>query len=499
MLGFLRIARSLLLLLLFVSFPAVLLPYPAQEESLQELYQQAQAAQAAGDLKTATQKYVRIITLRPDVAEAYANLGRLYFQQQQWGDAERCLKKAVKLKPGLAGPHFFLGVLAFNGRQYKEALSYLKRADSLDQSEIATTLYLGYTAYALLNYLDAVRHFQKVAKVRPDDPDVLYYLSKSYGQAAKHQLKLLQQAFPDSFYMHLARGHAYEAQSKWENAISEYNLAQSQQPGNARLKQRLAWLSQNNSGHPLPRASDPQDELIDGSLRFLYAPPEASEVQSELGRYESLVERDTGRVSAESIYSLAENYQVLSYLTSLRVFEVDPESYRAHQLKAQYYVELGKDDEALKEYQAAASLKPDLPDLHFEIGTLYWKSNRLQEALPEFKQELSIQPNHPQALYEAADILSVEGKLREAEQYLLKALSVEPAMAEARLALEKIYTSKGRYSESLAELKRVSELTPEDPTPHYRMATILRKIGKQDEAQREMAIFTRLQSESTSH
>jgi hypothetical protein len=30
------------------------------------------------------------------------------------------------------------------------------------------------------------------------------------------------------------------------------------------------------------------------------------------------------------------------------------------------------------------------------------------------------------------------------------------------------------------------------------MATILRKLGRQDEARREMAIFTRLQSASTS-
>ena len=115
------------------------------------------------------------------------------------------------------------------------------------------------------------------------------------------------------------------------------------------------------------------------------------------------------------------------------------------------------------------------------------------------KQELRIQPNHPQALYEAADILYGEAKLWEAEQYLLKALGVEPAMVEARLALERIYTATGKYSKSLAELKRVSELTPEDPTPHYRMATILRKIGKQDEAQREMVIFTHLQTKSTSH
>src|SRR5262245_35728252 len=401
----LRITGPLFLLL--VSVPAVLSHSP-QNESLEELYQQALAAQAAGDLKAATQRYLRIVALRPDLAEVHANLGRLYFQQQQSQDAERYLKNAIKLRPNLAGPHFFLGVLAFNNRHYKEALGYLKKAESLDQSEISTTLYLGYTTYALSHYLDSVKYFRNVAKVRLDDPDILYYLSKSYGQAAKHHLSLLQQKFPNSFYMHLARGHAYEAQSRWEDAKREYDLAQSQQPQNDRLKLRLAWVNQNASGHPPSRGSNTQDDLIDGSLRFLYVPPEAGEVQGELNQHESFVDRDAGGVSVESIYSLAENYQILSYLASLRVFEVVPESYRAHQLKAQYYTELDKDDEALKEYRAVASLKPDLADLHFEIGNLYWKRNRLQEALPELKQELSIQPNHPQALYEVADILLSE-------------------------------------------------------------------------------------------
>ena len=53
----------------------MLLAYPAQEDSLRKLYDQARRAQAAGDLKCATQKYERMVALRPDLGEAYANLG----------------------------------------------------------------------------------------------------------------------------------------------------------------------------------------------------------------------------------------------------------------------------------------------------------------------------------------------------------------------------------------------------------------------------------------
>jgi len=487
------------LLLLTACTHVLLLAYPAQEareDDLRNLYDQARTAEASGDLKTATQKYERIVTLRPDLGEAYANLGKLYFEQQQSEQAARCLKRAIQLKPELAGPYFFLGALAYNDRRYDEAFKYLTRAATLDHSESATTLYLGYTEYARFHYLEAVRDFAQVAKVQPDDPNVLYYLSRSYGQAAKHFFGLLKRDFPDSFYTHLARAHVYEAQSQWKDAKTEYTLVLGQQPQSRRLKQRLTWVSQNGAGDPPPKALGSEEEAIDGSLKFLHTPPDAIQVRDELRRYQGLVEQHHASASADRVYSLAEDYQILSYLASLRVFEVEPESYRAHQLKAQYYAELGKDDEAIQEYRLAARLEPDLPDVHFEIGNLYWKRNRIEQALPELKQELNIQPNHPEALYEAADVLYAQGKLQEAEQCLLKTLKVKPAMVEAHLALERVYTATNRYNEALAELERVTKLAPNDPTPHYRMSAVLRKMGKQDQAQKELAIFANLRSKS---
>jgi tetratricopeptide (TPR) repeat protein len=485
---------------LLAVLPWTLTVYSAQQADLQMLYGQAKAAEAAGDFKAATARYERIVAVRPDLAEAYANLGRLYFQQEEAQKARESLQRAIKLKPEMAGPYFFLGVLAFNTRQYREALTYLGKAETLDPSEITTTLYLGYTNYALFNYLEALRDFQRAAKVQPDDLDILYYLSKSYGEAAKYYFSALQRLFPGSFYTHLARGHAYEVERKWEKARTEYSFALSQQAHNPRLQQRLAWVSHNATGQPPAAPTSSQDELIDGSLRFLNTPPEAGEVRSEFSRYQSFAEQNAGGgTSAERTYALAENCQTMSYLAAFRVFESDPGFYRAHQLKGLYYEELGKDEEALKEYQATVQLRPDLPDLHFEIGNLYWKRNRLDEALPELMQELRIQPDHPQALYEAADVLYTNGKLQEAEQYLLRTVKFEPNMAEAHFALARIYTATGRYSQSVAELKETMVLTPDDPDPHYRMAVVLRKMGKPDQAQRELEIFVTLRSKMSSN
>ena len=76
------------------------------------------------------------MALRPDMAEAHANLGVLFYQQKQSEPALKAFKRAIQLKPDLAGPYFFLGVLSFNARNYTEATRYLEKAEAQDPVEL---------------------------------------------------------------------------------------------------------------------------------------------------------------------------------------------------------------------------------------------------------------------------------------------------------------------------------------------------------------------------
>ncbi len=64
-----------------ISLAAALISVLRAQDGLTRLYADAQQAQASGDLATATRKYEAIIQLQPRMAEAYANLGNLYYQQ----------------------------------------------------------------------------------------------------------------------------------------------------------------------------------------------------------------------------------------------------------------------------------------------------------------------------------------------------------------------------------------------------------------------------------
>lgn len=477
----------------------IALPAWGQQEELAQIYEQAQRAQASGDLSTAAQKYEAIVRLRPDMAEGYANLGNIYYQLGKQDRAAAAYKKAIQIKPGLTGPYFFLGMMAFNSREYADALRYLKRAETLEPGNAMVRSYLGYTYYAQAAYGDATRELEQAAAGEATDQDVLYHLSKSYSHLAEQSLVALKRHFPSSPYTLLARGHIFEQSQDWKSAAEQYGAAREQLPGNTRLKSKAEAMSAKADGKEGVADQGPFDDVADGSLAYLYAPPASDKLNPEVEARQRRVREWTKKTvpTAEDLYMAGEGYQILSYLTSLEVIAIDARSPRAHQLQAQLYEASGKEDEAIGEYKEVLRLQPAMPNAHFSIGTLLWKNQRFTEARTELLRELEVTPHHPQALYELGDIALTGGERKEAEQYYLNALKYDPGMVEAHFALEKIYTELGQFDQSLEHLRVAIKLDDSDPTPHYRLAQIYRRMGKREESQKELAIFEQRRAKSS--
>ncbi|SRR5581483_518079 len=459
-------------------------------QDVARLYQEAQQAQAAGDLAAAARKYEAIIRLRPEMAEAYANLGNLYYQQGQPDRAVRVYQKAIEIKADLAGPHFFLGVIEFGRHRYASALRHLERAESLQASNALIHAYLGYTHYARSAYREAARELETAAASDPNDIDVLYHLSKSYGHLAKDAFGRLRKQFPGSVYLNISLAHIYETEEKWNAAGEQYRLALEKMPRNARLEEKVRWIAARSANAAASADDRKRDGMVDGSLAYRDLPPSGPKLAEELQRQQASVhalERDAP--NDQRLYLIAEGYQALSFLASLRVMEAGPDSYRAHQLRAQLLESSNQDREAIEEYRKALERKPDLQNIHFAIGSLHWKEQRFDEARAELQRELAINPSHPQALYELGDIAAFTGDAQRAEKYFLAALSIDPNLPEAHLALEKIYTQSGRYEKSLEHLRRAREIDSSDPGLHYRFAAVYRKMGRNQDADRELAIF----------
>lgn len=460
------------------------------QDDVAQLYAEARQAQAAGDLPAAVQKYEAIVKLRPQMAEAYANLGNLYYQQGQTDRARNAYQKAIELKPGLAGPHFFLGVIAFGAHDYRSAVDHLRRADALQPSNPQIHAHLGYAEYGQSNYRSAAAEFEKAAILDPASVDVFYHLSKSYGQLAKESFVQLKKRFPDSPYTDLARAHAAEAQEDWKVASEQYGQALRKMPDNVRLKEKARWAAAKAADPAAPAEPTASDEWIDASLAYKDAQLSGPDLKNAMEHFRTMTGgSEKGVQGDQAVYRAAEAYQVLSYLASLEVYELDPDSYRAHQLRAQFLEASNKDEEAIAEYRKVLSRNPEVQNIHFAIGTLYWKDQHLQEARGELEAELKLNPNHPDALYELGDIAAFSGDTQVAEKYFLAALRLRPNLLEAHYGLEKICTQSGRYQQSLDHLRKVLSIDPSEATAHYRLAAVYRKMGRPADAEKELAIF----------
>ena len=328
----------------------LLLPHLyAQQDELVRLYAEARSAEAASDYPTASQRYERIVALRPHMAEAYANLGNLYYVQGRLDRAETSFLKAIRLKPGLAAPHLLLGFLYFNNGDPVQAVPQLTSALKLDPSNAMGELYLGFAYYALARYTDSASFLEKAAVRDEKNLDAWYHLSMVYGQLSKLSFEALQKQHADAFETHLARSHFYESTGNWAEARQELMRALTQQPDGAeRLKRRVEWLEQRSAGKALdPPSPEPCSE--DGSTQYLHNPPAGAAIQDAIAAEKSLVAQalHAAPPTRQSLYRLAEGYQALSFLSSMWVLQADPDSYRAHQLRAQSLEAAGRMDEAV--------------------------------------------------------------------------------------------------------------------------------------------------------
>ncbi len=234
-------------LLLFLPFAFCLLPFAfalvqAQSVQIQRLAQTGEQALQAGRYDEAAQAYEKLRELAPQMAEAHARLGLIYFQQQRFELAVPAWRQAIKIKPTLPNADVFLAMSLAELGQFKEALpalekgfkrvtdAALKRASGLQLQRTYTNTQQDDKAIAVM---------LELKQLYPKDAEVLYHAGRVFGNAAYLATVKLNEVAPDSVWLHLAAGEANESQAKYEVALDEYQAVLSLQPNRTGIHYRI--------------------------------------------------------------------------------------------------------------------------------------------------------------------------------------------------------------------------------------------------------------------
>src|SRR6267142_6243454 len=144
------------------------------EQRLQDLQDQAQAAQQRGDYQAAIRQYQDILRARPDLADERTKLGLLEHLTGDHAAALKDFELVLKSSPQLYVPHLLAGFDLLKLGQPQLALRYLLRAQQLNRTDAQPALGLG-QAYAALREFDKANAAYYRASVNEPKSAEAYY------------------------------------------------------------------------------------------------------------------------------------------------------------------------------------------------------------------------------------------------------------------------------------------------------------------------------------
>jgi tetratricopeptide (TPR) repeat protein len=199
------------------------------------------------------------------------------------------------------------------------------------------------------------------------------------------------------------------------------------------------------------------------------------------------------------LYYLGRASGLLSKQSIDTLLAVYPDSARADQAMAENYFVLRQMADAEKHYKQALQLRPDIPNLHLELGQVYAMTSRWPEAETQFRAESKIQPGNAEAAFRLGESLLQQGKVREAREALQRSNQLLPQMPETLYALGKAASLEGDAAASERAWQSLLQIEKESPLAaqaHFGLAGLYRKQGKTAEAEQEMREFQKLQGNS---
>ena len=203
----------------------------------------------------------------------------------------------------------------------------------------------------------------------------------------------------------------------------------------------------------------------------------------------------TGRVAADLPASARAHYNYGAVLQQLGRFDEAEKEYRATlQIDPSYmkvYVNMAsllmsksKLDEAKKYYDRAIQLDPSSGEVHAGYAYLLERLGRADEARAEYENAIRVTPKKSAArlFYTYGAFLDKRGELNAAIAQYQSALEVDPNLADAHSELATALLTKGDSQKAEAHYLEAARLDPKRADTHSNLGSLLLREGKTSQA-----------------
>ncbi len=351
------------LLAIAILFPSLLHPAqvkPSNDALVQKLYEDAKTAQATGDSVGAIAKYQAILRIAPRLGSAYNNLGLLYFKLRDYENAVGILEQGLKVNPAMPTASALLGISLSELGRYAEARPRLEEALRRNPRDNDAEKFLANDLIKLGDLEGAAAHLRQIARRQPQDQEVWYLLGEVYMQLSQQALSKMNAINPDSELVHEMSGEIMESMKNYDGALFEYKKAADMAPEKPGIHYKL------------------------GNVYWTIAQWDAAmhEFQAELAN-------DPRNCKAQALIADILMDQRMSFEQGLaevdKALAICPDLIQARVDRGRALLKLNRNEEAVKDLQAAAQASPDDPGAHFFLAQAYRGLGRTGEAQAEMQ------------------------------------------------------------------------------------------------------------------
>ena len=482
--------------------------------------------QRQGNTLDAMGYYAKALTLAPESAEIFLNMGSLYARRQEWARAVEYLQKALQHQPDLALAHWNLA------RVWQKQGNIAAEMQSLARAlELQPDLGNGDDHYRVGTF------FEQEGKV----PEAI----RCYRRATEQE-PTLKKAF-----QRLA--HLLEDQGEWEEAVDCYRkvldlngAAAAQNPNPSpqqkRLKGTSALFTKTLPGSsPLLNLSDKNRQLLQGLLtqssqkkllqppgKLLNAmganPPQPQAVDSEPKQMSPPSEGQNGiepqQVSVKKLVEragravVAKNWPLAIQCFQLAI-QQSPQSAELYRKLAVVFSRNQQPLESAQTWYKVFSMEPDRAraDQYVQVGDVLAQHEKFTAAEVCYRQAIRKQSNYVEAYHRLGRVLRSQNKTAAAQALMQQLAKLKSGTAKApspdrhsqqpsalklegnptndqtrqNTALEahkrgQILQEKKQWQEAMLAYRQSIELYPDFCWSHNNLADCCRQLERWDEA-----------------
>ncbi|MCB9550434.1 MAG: tetratricopeptide repeat protein [Myxococcales bacterium] len=334
-------------------------------------FARGEEARAEGDAEAADEAFKdaiadfrKAIDADPDLVDAYARLGRLYYDQDRPGDAIPLLEAGLARNAESDDIRFWLGQHLL--RQPRRDAAAEARAIEMLEGVAARTDRFPEVHLVLANHA---------------------YDRADFSRAAEQYTRYLQSR-PDAVAARARLGNAYIKQDRFADALAAFQQVRTAEPDN------VAVLVNIGTAHLRLKQYPEAIEALTAALR-----------------------RDPDRQSAR--FGLAHSYfELARYDEAIPHYQQfatkAPQSFNGQYFGGSALMAAGRDDEALPRLARAHQLRPDVAQPLYKIAIIHLRNDRAEEALAPLQAAQKLRPDDPWILSALGTAARQQGRLDEA-------------------------------------------------------------------------------------